>query len=124
MPLPGAYLYAGILLAVTLALAAVLVLLPQIISFLLGLQHPNRTKQNPYECGITPTGSARVRFSIKFYLVAMLFILFDIEAVFLYPWAVTHRWLGWFGMMEMGVFVVILMVGYVYIWKRGAFQWE
>ena len=124
MPIPGAYLYAGLLLAVTLALAGVLVLLPQIISFLLGLQHPNKTKQNPYECGITPTGSARVRFSIKFYLVAMLFILFDIEAVFLYPWAVTHRWLGWFGLMEMGVFVAILMVGYVYIWKRGAFQWE
>jgi NADH-quinone oxidoreductase subunit A len=124
MPIPSAYIYAGILLAVTLALALVLAGLPQIVGWMLGVQRPNKTKLNPYECGITPTGSARVRFSIKFYLVAMLFILFDIEAVFLYPWAVTHRWLGWFGMMEMGVFVAILLVGYVYIWKRGAFKWE
>ena len=124
MPLPSAYLYAGILLAVTLALASVLVLLPQVISFLLGLQHPNRTKSAPYECGITPTGSARVRFSIKFYLVAMLFILFDIEVIFLFPIAVQLRAFGTFALIETIVFVVLLMIAFVYVWRRGALEWK
>ena len=73
---------------------------------------------------MTPIGGARVRFSVKFYLIAMLFILFDVEAIFLYPWAVVHRHLGVFGLIEMGVFMAILVVGYIYIWKRGAFEWD
>ena len=81
-------------------------------------------KLAPYECGCEPVGSARERFSIKFYLIAMLFILFDIEAVFLYPWAVLFKRLGVFGLMEMGVFIAILFVGYVYVWKKGALEWE
>jgi len=121
---PDPYIFAGILLAVTVFLATSMVALPPIVTKVLQLGRPNPVKSQPYECGITPTGAARVRFSIKFYLVAMLFILFDIEAIFLYPWAVVHRWLGWFGLIEMGIFVAILVVGYVYIWKRGAFQWE
>ena len=123
-PVPIDYQFAGILLVIALAMASAMVALPPIISKLLGVTRPNAVKMQSYECGITPTGGARVRFSIKFYLVAMLFILFDIEAIFLYPWAVVHRWLGWFGLIEMGIFVAILLVGYVYIWKRGAFQWE
>ena len=71
-----------------------------------------------------PVGTARDRFSIKFYIIAMLFILFDIEAVFLYPWAVEFRKLGMFGFVEMGVFIAILLVGYVYVWKKGALEWE
>jgi NADH-quinone oxidoreductase subunit A len=118
------YIFAGILLVLAIGLAAVMAVLPQVVSWLLRLNKTQRQKAQPYECGITPTGSARVRFSIKFYLVAMLFILFDIEAIFLYPWSVVHRWLGWFGLIEMGIFVLILMVGYVYIWKRGAFEWQ
>lgn len=126
---PNAYvaqqwLFAGILLVLTIGLATTMTMLPQIIGRLLRVQKPNAVKLQSYECGFTPVGGARVRFSIKFYLVAMLFILFDIEAIFLYPWAAVHRWLGWFGLAEMGIFVVILLVGYVYIWKRGAFQWE
>jgi len=78
----------------------------------------------PYECGMPIIGSAQERFSIKFYIIAMLFILFDIEAVFLYPWAVMFKRLGIFGFVEMGVFIIILLVGFVYVWKKGALEWE
>ncbi|MBM3457135.1 MAG: NADH-quinone oxidoreductase subunit A [Armatimonadetes bacterium] len=105
-------------------MSLVMVGLPTLITRLLRFQRPTEEKLIPYECGMRPEGSARVRFSIKFYLIAMLFILFDIEAIFLYPWAAVHRWLGWFGLAEMGIFVAILLVGFLYIWKRGGFQWE
>jgi NADH-quinone oxidoreductase subunit A len=118
------YIFAGILILVSIGLAAVMVILPGILGRVFGMYQPNAQKNSPYECGIDPVGSARVRFSIKFYLIAMLFILFDIEAIFLYPWAVVHRWLGVFGLIEMGIFMAILVVGYVYVWKRGALQWE
>ena len=95
-----------------------------IFSTLIGQKKPSKVKLAPYECGCEPVGSARERFSIKFYLIAMLFILFDIEAVFLYPWSVIFKRLGMFGLMEMGVFIAILFVGYVYVWKKGALEWE
>ncbi len=97
------------------------------LSHLLGPRRPSPQKDAPYECGVTPIGSARERFPIKFYLVAMLFIIFDIETVFLYPWAVTFRASGsmmLFNLCEMAVFIAILFVGYFYVWKRGAFEWE
>jgi NADH-quinone oxidoreductase subunit A len=84
----------------------------------------NRVKMSPYECGVDPVGSARERFSVKFYLVAVLFILFDIEAVFLYPWAVAFRQLGLYGLIEMGLFIVVLLVGYLYVLKKGALEWN
>src|SRR5688500_19149152 len=118
------YLFAGLMILAAVAAAGGMVVVPSVISRLMRLNRPNPNKLQPYECGMTPIGGARVRFSIKFYLVAMLFILFDIEAIFFYPWAVVHRWLGWFGLIETGIFVGILLVGYIYIWKRGAFQWE
>ena len=77
----------------------------------------------PYECGIAPTGNARERFSVKFYLVGMLFILFDIEAVFLYPWAVVYRDLKMFGFIEMFIFIILILSGFFYIWKKGALNW-
>ena len=95
-----------------------------IFSTLIGQKKPSKVKLAPYECGCEPVGTARERFSIKFYLIAMLFILFDIEAVFLYPWSVIFKRLGMFGLMEMGVFIAILFVGYVYVWKKGALEWE
>jgi len=95
-----------------------------IFSTLIGQKKPSTIKLAPYECGCEPVGTARERFSIKFYLIAMLFILFDIEAVFLYPWSVIFKRLGMFGLMEMGVFIAILFVGYVYVWKKGALEWE
>ena len=94
------------------------------ISFLLGKRVRNRVKDSPYESGIAPTGSARERFSVKFYLVAIVFILFDIEAVFLYPWAVVYRELKMFGFVEMLLFVVLILSGFFYIWKKGALDWS
>jgi NADH-quinone oxidoreductase subunit A len=94
------------------------------ISYILGHKVRNRVKDMPYECGITPTGSARERFSVKFYLVGMLFILFDIEAIFLYPWAVVYRELKLFAFFEMLLFIALVLAGFFYIWKKGALDWS
>ncbi len=94
------------------------------MSRLVGVKKPSEAKLAPYECGMPLLGSAEERFSIKFYIIAMLFILFDIEAVFLYPWAVMFKRLGIFGFVEMGVFIIILLVGFIYVWKKGALEWE
>jgi NADH-quinone oxidoreductase subunit A len=94
------------------------------VSYLLGKRVRNRVKDMPYESGIVPTGDARQRFSVKFYLVAMLFILFDIEAIFLYPWVVVYRELRMVAFAEMLVFVVLILSGFFYIWKKGALDWS
>lgn len=93
-------------------------------SYFLGVKKPNPRKLAPYECGVNPTGTARERFSVKFYLVAMLFLLFDIEAVFLFPWAVVYRDLKLFGFFEMLLFIAAVLAGYIYAWKKGALEWE
>lgn len=95
-----------------------------IASTLIGKRKPSEAKLSPYECGMEPIGSARDRFPIKFYVIAMVFIIFDIELVFLYPWAVVFKSLKMFGFIEMGVFILILGFCYIYIWKRGGFEWE
>jgi NADH-quinone oxidoreductase subunit A len=96
-----------------------------IMSYMFGPKKPNPQKLSPYECGVLhPVGTARERFSVKFYLVAMLFLLFDIEAVFLFPWAVVYRELKLFGFFEMLLFIVAILAGYVYAWKKGALEWE
>ncbi|MCH9014510.1 MAG: NADH-quinone oxidoreductase subunit A [Gemmatimonadetes bacterium] len=94
------------------------------VSHLVSPQRPTKLKASPYESGMPPLGDTRERFSVKFYLVAMLFIIFDIETVFMIPWAVAFRQLGLFGLIEMLIFVVVLLVGYVYAWKRGALDWN
>lgn len=93
-------------------------------SLILGMRKPTPEKLVPYECGMQPVGTARERFSVKFYLVAMLFLLFDIEAVFLFPWAVVYRDLKLFGFFEMVLFIAVVLAGYVYVWKKGALEWE
>jgi NADH-quinone oxidoreductase subunit A len=105
------------ILAIVIAAALI------VLSYLLGKRVRNAVKDTPYESGITPTGDARGRFSVKFYLVAMLFILFDIEAIFLYPWAVVYRELKMFGFIEMLVFVTLILSGYFYVWRKGALDW-
>ncbi len=90
----------------------------------LGKRIRNKFKDMPYESGMAPIGSAKERFSVKFYMVAMLFILFDIEAVFLYPWAVVYRDLKWFGFVEMVIFIVLVLAGYFYIYKKGVMNWS
>ena len=93
------------------------------LSWLIGQRKPTRAKMSPYECGVQPIGDARGRFSVKFYLVGMLFILFDVEAVFLYPWAVILRELKMFGFWEMMVYIGIVLVGLFYVWKKGVLDW-
>jgi NADH-quinone oxidoreductase subunit A len=94
------------------------------LSTLLGKHKYSKAKMSPYECGMTPVGDARQRFSVKFYLVAMLFILFDVEAIFLYPWAIILRELKMFGFWEMLVYIGIVTAGLVYIWKKGVLDWN
>ena len=93
------------------------------LSYVIGRKVKNKVKDMPYECGIAPTGDARGRFSVKFYLVAMLFILFDIEAIFLYPWAVVYKQLKMFAFVEMLAFVALIMAGFFFVWKKGVLDW-
>jgi|SRR5579883_3023810 NADH-quinone oxidoreductase subunit A len=93
-------------------------------STLLGKRVRSPLKDTPYESGMEPVGSARERFSVKFYLVGMIFILFDIEAVFLYPWAVVYRELKLFAFFEMLIFVALVLIGFFYVWKKGALDWS
>jgi NADH-quinone oxidoreductase subunit A len=95
-----------------------------ILSRLASPIRPTPVKATPYESGITPLGDTRERFSVKFYLVAILFIVFDLETIFLIPWGVMFRELGLFGLVEMALFMVVLLVGLVYAWKKGALQWD
>jgi len=101
------------------ALASAIVILSQLV----GRHKPGLAKMSPYECGVEPLGDARKRFSVKFYLVAMLFILFDVEAVFLYPWAVILRELKMFGFWEMMVYIAIILIGLFYVWNKGVIDW-
>lgn len=102
---------------------AVLIPLTLIVAKLVRPENPNRTKLMPYECGVDPVGDSRQRYTVRFYIVAILFVLFDVETVFLFPWAVQYKLLGMFGFVEMMVFLAILVVGYVWIWKKGALEW-
>jgi NADH-quinone oxidoreductase subunit A len=95
-----------------------------VASHFLGRRINDPAKLLPYECGVTPVGTARERFHTRFYLVAMLFIVFDIETVFIYPWAVVYRQLALFGLIEMGVFIAILLAGLIYVWGKGALEWD
>ncbi len=95
-----------------------------LLASLLGPKNPSAAKSEPFECGETPFQLPSGRFSVKFYLVAMLFILFDVELVFLFPWAVVYRHLGWVGFLEMAVFVGMVGVGFLYAWKKGALEWQ
>jgi len=95
-----------------------------VLSHFVTRSRPTAVKRTPYESGMPPLGDTRDRFSVKFYLVAMLFIVFDIETVFMIPWGVAFRQLGLLGLVEMLLFVVILFVGYIYAWKRGALEWD
>jgi len=106
-------------------LAAIFAVASLIVSSLLRPHKPSPAKLAPYECGIVPEHLPRnERFPVKFYVVAMLFIIFDIETIFLFPWAVAFRSLGLFGLLEMVVFIGMVFVAYVYVWKRGGLEWE
>jgi NADH-quinone oxidoreductase subunit A len=114
--------YASLLLMFVLAagLAGALIA----TSSLVGKHRRTPEKDQPYECGISPTGDARKPFSVHFYMVGLIFILFDIEAIFLYPWALVYHDLKVFGFVEMLLYIIILLVGYIYLWKKGALDWN
>ena len=109
---------------VTMAIAAAVPSLFLLVSGLFGPRQPNVVKEEPFECGNPSSGPAWGRFSVKFYLTAILFIIFDVEVVFLYPWAILFRELGMFGFIEMIVFMAILTLGLVYVWRKGALEWD
>jgi len=114
--------YIGI--AVSFVLAGAIAGVMVVLGSTLGKKHPTPEKLAPFECGKEPFSLPMGRFAIKFYLIAILFILFDVELVFLYPWAVVYRSLGFAGLVEAGVFLGILMVGFVYAWDNGALNWR
>lgn len=122
MPQNYPELYFPVLVQVVIAMGLAAALVG--ISTLLGKRARSPLKDTPYESGMAPVGSAKERFSVKFYLVGMIFILFDIEAVFLYPWAVVFRELKMFAFVEMFVFVVLILVGFFYVYKKGALDWS
>ena len=107
-------------LAIVCLIAAAMV----VMATLFGRRRYSKSKAEPYESGIRPVTEAQQRFGVKFYLVAILFLVFDLEASFLFPWAVVYQKLGWFGFYEMLAFILILLVGYIYVVKRGALKWD
>ena len=108
---------------IMIALGAGFALISVLLSNVLGPHKPTPEKAAPYECGMPPVGDARERQSVKFYLVAMIFLLFDIEVAFLYPWAMALRDLGWSGFVQVVLFVALLLSGYVYVWRKGVLDW-
>jgi NADH-quinone oxidoreductase subunit A len=95
-----------------------------VFSFIFRINKPERVKNSPYECGVDPVGDARNQYMIKYYLIAMLFVAFDVETIFMYPWAVQFNLLGQFGFIEMVIFILILGIGYIYAYKKGALDWS
>ena len=108
---------------IMIALGAGFALVSVVLSGLLGPRNPTPEKEAPYECGMPAVGDARERQSVKFYLVAMIFLLFDIEVAFLYPWAMALRDLGWSGFVQVLLFMGLLLAGYIYVWRKGALDW-
>jgi len=123
--MPGSYIPTDYLPVLIISgIVALIGLSPLIIGTILRPRRSYSEKLLPYESGISPVGEPRHRFSVKFYIIAMLFVVFDVEAVFLYPWAIAYDKLGLYGFVEMMIFIFILLVGYIYAWEKGALDWE
>jgi NADH-quinone oxidoreductase subunit A len=125
IPMPGTYMpseYLPVLIFMLLASAMGIGIL--IVASFFRPKRPYAEKLMPYESGITPVGEPRYRFSVRFYIIAMLFVVFDVEAIFLYPWAIIFDKLGLFAFIEMVIFIIILLAGYLYAWKKEAFRWD
>jgi NADH-quinone oxidoreductase subunit A len=116
---PQNYIPAFIFVLVALAIPAVTLVIAKAVR----PDNPSAAKLSPYECGIDPVDNARGRYTVRFYIVAILFVVFDVETIFLFPWAVQFRALRMFGFIEMMVFLAVLVVGYIWIWKKGALEW-
>ncbi len=121
----GSYGYIGIFLLVSIGFAITMLAIPLILARIgVAPKHPSPVKNSTYECGPETVGRSWVQFNFRYYLFGLLFVLFDIEAVFLYPWAVAYNKLGAFGLVEMLIFIFILVVGYVFAWKKKALEWK
>jgi NADH-quinone oxidoreductase subunit A len=117
--MPSGYVPIFIFLAIAIAFPVVTI----IIAKLIRPSSPFQAKLEAYECGIKAASDSRGRYTVRFYIIAILFVIFDVETIFLFPWAVKYSKLGWFGVVEVAVFLVILIVGYVWAWKKGALEW-
>ncbi|MBI5195115.1 MAG: NADH-quinone oxidoreductase subunit A [Nitrospirae bacterium] len=123
--MPGTYIPINYLpVLIIIIIAASVGLAPLLIGILIRPARRYPLKLSPYESGNPPVGEPRYRFSVRFYIIAMLFVVFDVEAVFLYPWAVAYDKIGLYGFVEMMIFIFILLIGYIYVWKKGALMWE
>ena len=116
----GNYLSILIFMCVTLIMGSVLIILGK----LLGPSRPDAEKNSPYECGFEAFEDSRMKFDVRYYLVAILFIIFDLEIAFLFPWAIVLDQIGTFGLLAMAVFLAVLVIGFIYEWKKGALEWE
>jgi NADH-quinone oxidoreductase subunit A len=114
--------YLPVLLFILVGVAVGIV--PQVLGYILGPNNPNQAKNSPYECGFEAFEDARMKFDVRYYLVAILFILFDLEIAFLFPWAAALKEVGLLGFLEVLTFLTIVIVGFVYMWKKGALDWE
>jgi len=117
--MPSGYIPIFIFLVLAIVLPVATILLAKLIR----PSAPSAAKLAPYECGVEPVSNSRGRYTVRFYIVAILFMIFDVETIFLFPWAVRYRSLGWFGVAEVAVFLGILFVGYIWAYKKGAFEW-
>lgn len=111
-------------IVIFIAIATVIVLALMVAPFVIAYKKPDTEKLSAYECGFNAFDDARMKFDVRFYLVSILFIIFDLEVAFLFPWAVTFGELGWFGFWSMMVFLTVLTIGFVYEWKKGALEWD
>jgi len=107
-----------------LLIGVVFVAIGMVVAWFLRAHRPYPSKRTTYECGENPTGDTRMRFNIRFYVIALIFIVFDVEVVFLFPWALVYHSLGWFAFVEMLVFLTILIAGYAYVWRKGDLEWD
>ena len=111
-------------IAIFIGIALIFPVMPLVLARFLSPRRPNHIKSLTYECGMDPVGTSSIQFNSRYYLYALVFVIFDIETVFMYPWAVAFKQLALFGFVEMLIFVAILLVGYVYAWKKKAFEWS
>ena len=118
------YFYHYLFIGIFAAFAVVFPILPIVLAQFVAPKKPSRLKQMPYECGIEAVGDPWVQFRVQYYIYALVFVIFDVETVFLYPWAVGFKQLGLFGFIEMAIFILILAVGLIYAWKKKALEWD
>ena len=121
----GQFGYVGILLIIAILVPLIMIILPMALKYVgIVRQKPNPIKNATYECGLQTIGPTWIQFNFRYYLFALIFVIFDVETVFLYPWAVAYRQLDWFTMVEVLIFVAILVVGLAYAWKKRALEWK